>query len=81
MRLVRPLIRQDGISVSKAIKNLWIYKFGKSKAILSDRGKVFEGEEMKALSAKFGIQQELPHRMNILRMAWPREQFVLYGTC
>ena len=52
MRLV-PLIRQDGTSVSQAIKNQRIYKFGKPKAILSDREKFFEGGEMKALSAKF----------------------------
>ena len=57
VRLV-PLIRQDEITVSETVKNQWIYKLGKPKAILSDRGKVFEGREMKALSAKFGIQQE-----------------------
>lgn len=53
-----PLTKQDELSVAEAIKDHWLYKFGKPKSILSDRGRVFEGSILRKLTEKFGIKQE-----------------------
>ena len=53
-----PLTKQDELSVAEAIKDHWLYKFGKPKSILSDRGRVFEGAILRKLTEKFGIKQE-----------------------
>jgi Integrase core domain len=53
-----PMVRQDEKTLAQNILYHWIYKFGKPRSFLSDRGKVFEGKEMKMLANKFGIEQE-----------------------
>jgi len=52
------LNKQDEKSVVDAIKEQWIYRFGKPKSFLTDRGKIFEGKLMRLLAEKFGIKQE-----------------------
>lgn len=60
-KLVRltPLIRQDEKSVLKVLKNNWIYKFGKPKCIVSDRGAVFTGTSFTNFCNEMNIKQSL----------------------
>ena len=53
-----PLTKQDDVSIFKAILHRWIYRFGKPKSILSDRGKNFESQYLRHQLGKFGIKQE-----------------------
>lgn len=51
-----PTQRQDEKTIHRVLLHHWIYKFGKPKYIVSDRGKVFEGSQIKDLVEKYNIQ-------------------------
>lgn len=53
-----PIVSQNENTIIGVIKEQWIYKFGRPRAFLSDRGKVFESNKMKEFAVKFGIKQE-----------------------
>ena len=53
-----PLRNQDENTLIAAIKNRWIYRFGKPRSFLSDRGKTFEGNKLREMCKTFNITQE-----------------------
>ena len=52
-----PLRNQDENTLIAAIKNRWIYRFGKPRSFLSDRGKTFEGNKLREMCKTFNITQ------------------------
>jgi hypothetical protein len=44
-----PLHNQDENTLIAAIKNRWIYQFGKPRSFLSDRGETFEGNKLREM--------------------------------
>ena len=51
-----PTQNQDEKTVYRVLLHNWIYKFGKPAYIVSDRGKVFEGSQIKGLVDNFNIE-------------------------
>ena len=52
------LERQDEKSIFKAIMEKWIYRYGKPRCCLSDRGKNFDSGYLKSQLEKLGIVQQ-----------------------
>ena len=50
--------KQDEETIFKIILNSWIYRFGKPKSILTDRGRNFESKFLGERLKKLGISQE-----------------------
>ena len=52
------LAKQDEETIFKTLLHKWIYRFGKPRSILSDRGRNFESKYLKENLGIFGIKQE-----------------------
>ena len=52
------LARQDEETIFKTFLHNWIYRYGKPKSVLSDRGRNFEGNYWKKRLSELGIKQE-----------------------
>ena len=52
------IAKQDDRAIFKVLLNNWIYKYGKPKSILTDRGRNFESAYMKEKLSELGISQE-----------------------
>ena len=52
------LTRQDEDTIFLTLLHKWIYRYGKPKSILSDRGRNFESQSLRTKLSIFGIKQE-----------------------
>ena len=48
---------QTAESVRRAIETGWLYRYGVPDVLLTDQGRNVDGEEVKSMCAKFGIEK------------------------